>query len=827
MRHTLPVERIASVFAEPRGLAAAEWAQRRERFGPNTIVERGPRPWLALIADTARDPMIWFLIGCAGLYFGLGSNQEAITLLVAIAPLIGMDFYLHQRTQASTDGLGQQLAPTATVVRDGGEQQVPAIELVPGDLVVVASGESFPADGVVVGGDRLQVDEASLTGESNPARKRVLAALPVGADEPPLDGEVWGFAGTRLLTGRAAVRVVFTGKETLYGAIVQSAIRGVSQRTPLQIAIAGLVRVLLVFAALVCVMLAFVRLRQGQGWVDALVSAATLAIAVLPEEFPVVMTVFLAVGVYRLARRKALVRRAVCVENIGRVSCVCSDKTGTITLGRLGVAAVHPAPAITEDALVRLVATASRADSGDPLDQAVYERLGTALAIDRVEEFPFTEDRRRETAIVRVDGAVRAVMKGSPEVVLAACDLAAADRDRWLAQVGALGELGQKVIGCATRELAEHTPGREPDRGFGFAGLVAFADPVRAGVADAIAQCRGAGIRVVMLTGDHPATAVAIARVIGLGGAAPRVVTGVDLVARLDAGHVEDLRDLDVVARALPAHKLAIVRAFQAAGEVVAVTGDGVNDVPALLAADIGIAMGERGTRSARDVAAMVLLDDNFHTIVRAIAEGRQLFRNLQLGFQYLLMVHLPLVATATLIPMAGYPILYLPLHIVWIEALIHPTAMLAFQVAATEQIGRAPPRRSPSIFTGGEWAMVLAVGAIATGVIVATYDRSLGATADVEHARAMSLVVLTLASAAITGFLSRLRTRAAQAMVALTVVSTVVMVQVPALSAVLHLAPLHLDDWALALAGALGAVGVPSLIVALVPLGRRGVARP
>ncbi|MEZ4398464.1 MAG: cation-transporting P-type ATPase [Kofleriaceae bacterium] len=835
MRHPMAVDRVAEVFADPAGLTAAQHAARLARYGPNAIVAPRPHRWLAVIAETARDPMIWFLIGCAVLYAALGQRQEALTLVVALVPLVGMDIYLHQRTEASTEGLGQQLAATATVIRDGATGQVAALDVVPGDLVVVASGELVPADGLVVGGDRIQVDEAALTGESAAVRKRALAAAPAGAGEVRVDGEACAFAGTRVLTGPVQVRVVATGGETLYGAIVASAARTDSQRTPLQVAVAGLVRVLLVIAGLVCVTLAFVRLRQGQGWADAVISAATLAIAVLPEEFPVVLTVFLGVGVFRLARRKALVRRAVCVENIGRVSCICSDKTGTITAGRLTVEDLVPAPGLTVDALLGALALASRADSGDPLDEAVLERARAAppaVAGARLAEFPFTEDRRRETTIVAADDGPRAVMKGSPEVVLAACLLDDAARARWATEVAAAGARGRKVIAAASRPVELDAIGAEPSTGFTFAGLVTLVDPVRPGVVEAIAACRGSGIRVIMLTGDHPTTAEAIAAEVGLGDAGrPRVATGVDVTARLAGGDAEVLTELDVVARALPAHKLAIVVALQAAGEIVAVTGDGVNDVPALLAADVGIAMGERGTRSAREVAAMVLLDDNFRTIAHAIAEGRQLFRNLQRGFLYLLMVHLPLVVTATLIPLAGYPVLYLPLHVIWLEALIHPTAMLAFQApaaaAGTDRLGRAPPRRSPHIFEPAQWGMVVAVGVLIAAVIVATYDRSLGPTQDVAHARTMSLAVLTLASATITGFLSRLATAAARWLVAATVASTVALIQVPALARALHLSPLHLDDWGLAVAGAVGAIGVPAAAVAWWPWRRRSVSPP
>lgn len=814
MRHPLPLHRLPSL-ADDGGLDDEEARARLQTYGPNTILEDAEAPWLRIATDTARDPMIWFLVGSAALYAVLGSYREAVTLLAAIAPLIAMDALLHRRTIASTRGLSELLAAHATVVRSGRERSVPAVELVPGDLVRVVSGESFPADGVLVGGAGLQVDESSLTGESFPVRKQVVRGPPRDGAEPAVDAACWGFAGTRLLTGRAAVRIAHTAGETLYGQIVRTATRSTSERTPLQVAIGGLVATLLIVAVALCAALAFVRLRQGQGWVDALVSAATLAVAALPEEFPVVFTVFLGVGVYRLAKRRALVRRAVCVENIGRVSVICSDKTGTITEGRLRLQHLLPAGNTAPAELLRWAALASRRDSGDPLDRAILERAdadGVATEGDIVMAFPFTEDRRVETSVARVAGELVAAAKGTPEVILARTELPEAERAAWLDRVRALGDEAHKVIACATRPLSEAWVGGEPDRGFRFVGLLACEDPVRDGVADAVAACHRAHIRVLLVTGDHPATAAAVAREVGLGGREPRVVTGAELddLCRARGGACPP--DVDVIARALPGHKLTAVRALRGAGEVVAVTGDGVNDVPALQAADIGIAMGERGTRSARDVAAMVLLDDNFRTIVQAIAEGRQLFRNLQRSFQYLLMIHVPLVATATVIPFAGYPLLYLPIHILWMEAIIHPTAMLAFQAPSPGALDAAPPRRSSKFFSALDWGAVLATGLLATLLVAATYDRGLGAHRDVEHARAMSLVALSLVGASMTIALSRLRTRAARWLTVATVLSAVVLVQIAPLASALHMSPLHLDDWLLAAAGATATVGVPRL---------------
>lgn len=807
-RH-VPLDRLPA--SGTAGLAAVQVAAQR-RYGLNDIVPPARVGWLAVARDTARDPMLWFLALTAGLFGLLGQVTESLTLLAAAVPLLGMDAYLHRRVSASSAGLASRLAGSARVLRDEQWQEIPSQELAPGDLVEVAAGDYFPADGLLMSGDRLQVDESTLTGESLPVAKRCLdpaQPLPASASD-----EHWGTAGTRLLAGTARMRVAYTGGDTRYGAIVRSATEGTHAATPLQQAIGELVAALLAVAIFICAALAAVRLWHGHGWVDALVSAVTLAVAALPEEFPVVYTFFLGAGVFRLARRKALVRRAVAVENIGRVTCIVSDKTGTITAGSLVLAHRVPAGGQDETSVLHVAARAARPGSVDPLDQALRAAAGPLPDGTVLAEFPFTETRRRETVLWRFAGqGTVAFTKGAPETVLAACEMTPRERADWLERVEAYARSGHKIIGCARGDLpAGAGVGGEPAQGLRFAGLLAFEDPVREGVRGAIADCLAAGIRVIMVTGDHPATAAAIAREIGLAEDAEAVV----LPADDDAAATSGLRsDVHVVARATPAQKLALVQGLQSEGELVAVTGDGVNDVPALRAADVGVAMGERGTRSAREVASIVLLDDNFRTIVDAITEGRQLFQNLRLAFAYLLLVHLPLVIGASVIPLMDLPLLLLPIHIVWMELVIHPTAMLAFQ---------APPQREPlaavrrharaRFFSTGVWAGMGLLGALLSVAVVWSYLHALGTDQDVEHARAMAFSMLLVISAGITAGLTRLRQAAARWLVAGTLASLGVLVQVPAISSILNLRPLHGADWAL-LAFAFAAIGLLALAVA------------
>jgi Ca2+-transporting ATPase len=817
VRHSIPADRVSDITTlmsrSAAGLDAAEVAVRRARHGSNAIVQPERGRWRELARDTLRDPMLWLLAGAAVLYAAVGEGREAIVLAAAVVPLVFMDGWLHRRTHLSTRGLQKRLASRATVLRDATESVIPAEDLVPGDLARVTAGEWFPADGLIVRGEELQADESSLTGESFPVRKQAVG-LPL---DPAIDGLHWGFAGTRLLAGDARVRIVTTGAETLYGEIVRSAQAGVRPRTPMQQAIGRLVLVLVVAAVLACILLAAARLAQGHGMTDALLSAVTLAVVAIPEEFPVVFTFFLGVGVYRLARRQALVRRAVAVENIGRVSCLCVDKTGTLTEGRLRLAHRMAVPGIAGTELVRVAALASRAESHDPVDTAILEAAGAQRpAGERVALFPFTENRRRETAVYReLPGSASTgrliACKGAPETVLVRCRMHEALAADWRHEADELAKT-HRVIACASRICDDgELPDEEPDRDLEFAGLLAFEDPVREGAAEAVQRAKHAGLRLIMVTGDHPAYALAIARELGIAQQPADAVLGEEFDDVSATGDERMDGPLAVVARAFPAHKLALVRALQRAGEVVAVTGDGVNDVPALRAADVGIAMGRDATQSAREAAAIVLLDDNLRTIVDAVAEGRQLARNLRMSFAYLLAAHIPLVISAALIPLAGYPLLYLPIHLVWLEIIFHPTAMLGFQAPADLRPG-ASDRPLVRFFGAREWIGILGTGLLTGAAVVAGYLLALARGGE-QHARALALVVLIAAGAATAAALTRLATHAVRSILGATIGSALLFTLWQPAATLLGLEPPHAGEWLLAAAAGL-AVAAPILLL-------------
>lgn len=808
MKRDLPPDRVPGSVRGMQGLTTAQVDQQRAIYGENQVVSISSGGWARLIRETAQDPMLWFLLLTATIYSVIGQTIEAIVLGLAVIPIVGMDAYLHRRTQRSTAALRAGLASHATVIRDGVRQEIPTTALVPADVVVLSANDLIPADGLVVDAKDLQIDESALTGESWPVRKQPWPQ-DSSIENRAVDVVHWAFAGTRALAGQAMMRVIYTGRDTYYGEIVLSVEQTEHELTPMQLAVAKLTRVLLYIAGAICIALALVRLWQGHGLIDALVSALTLAVAALPEEFPVVFAFFLGMGVYRLAKKRALVRKAVVVENIGRVTCICTDKTGTLTLGRLTLDQTKAAAGVGADRLLQVAGMASRRQSHDPMDAAIFEAAGE-IAQQAIATFPFTEDRRREVAVYKESDAILVCAKGAPETIFAMTVLSATDLTDWQDQTAALARSGHKVIAVCDKAISSSAwDGNEPAGDFRFLGLLAFIDPVREGVHETVRKVQQAGIRVIMVTGDHPNTSQAIARAVGLGqgqGQEPRVLEGTalmellgkaDEVDKADRAVVQSIADYEVIARALPAHKQALVKALKQAGHVVAVTGDGVNDAPALKAADVGIAMSERGSAAARDAAPILLMDDNFKTIVDAISEGQQLFSNLRLSFAYLLMVHIPLVLTAALIPFAGLPLVYLPIHIVWLELIIHPTALLAFQQTGTAGLGRVGGAQpAAAFFDQRQWITIVVTGLVLSLAVVLGYVYSLGQTHEVEHARAMAICLLVTTSVSITLGLTWRRWSAVTGWLAVATGLTLAVTVIPSVASFLQLAPLHGTDW-------------------------------
>lgn len=800
MRTTLVTSRFLDGLSL-KGLDDQQLIKQRSLYGDNGIEDRSKSVLREMAEETARDPMLWFLLSLAILFLSIGNRSEAFLLFLALIPLIGMDTFLSWRTARSTRKLRTHLQRLATVLRQGQRMQVPARSLVPGDLVFLAADDPIPADGIFMEAEGIQVDESPLSGESLPLKKQALRQLPSGL-EVSIPKIHWGYAGTKVLAGHATFKVAYVGAETHYGQIIQAVETAGREQTPLQNDMGHLVKILLVVAFGFCLVLMIARLMEGKGWLDALIGAATLAVAALPEEFPVVFTFYLGAGVYRIAHRRALVRRAVAVENIGRVSCICSDKTGTLTEGILRLVHLRASADHSEEELLEAAALASREESRDPIDTSILQRYARARPdFGSQSIFPFTELRRRETSVYRMGESVRSFCKGSPETVMALCNLSSRVLGENMRLTERLAREGHKVIGVAQRELkASEWDGREPDSAYNFLGLLGFEDPIRSEVPDAVGHCRAAGIHVLMVTGDHPDTAKTIAQEIGLGEGSPRVLNAAD--PSFNVSSIPSLLAYDVVARALPLQKMEIVAALKAQGECVAVTGDGINDVPALRIADIGIAMGGRGTSAARDVASIVLSDDNFATLVDAIAEGRQLLKNLRKSFQYLLIVHIPLVAAAAIIPLAAYPLLFLPIHIVWLELMIHPTALFAFQEPGAAHLKKMPQSRKEQLLSKQEWILVFSGGSLLFAVLTSLYAWGIFLGSD-THARTLALATLLFGASFAAAFLSGLRTSVSRLIVGSTWLINGFLLAGPYAKS-LQLAQLKgLGDWLLVILGA------------------------
>lgn len=681
------VSSAADADASPpdAGLSQQEVTRRLAAFGPNTIVPaeqtRGLRRWLQMMAD----PMVVLLLLAALVYAALGEVKNAIVMSIALVPILAVDVLLEGRAERTLDKLRRLTEPRVTVRRDGQWQSIEVEGLVPGDVIRLQEGNVLPADCLLVEGSDIIADESALTGESIPVPK-----------QPAGDAKL--LAGTVLVSGRGIGEVTATGGRTEYGAIgaLVSAVK--SEPTPLQRSISGLVRRLFVVAIVVCAGVVALGLMRGLGPQESFIGGVSLAIAAVPEEFPVVYALYLTLGVWRLAGHNALVRKMVGVETLGSTTVICTDKTGTLTFGHMALSDTWtPAgTAESQQALLRAAALASEPDPFDPLEQAIVGGAPEAQTEgELIYEYAFDPDEKYMSHVWRErDGRMRLYAKGAIEGLLARCDLPADVAAAAALANEALAVRGIRVLAVGARDLSQVSGERERDEeGLQLLGLVGLSDPLRPEVAAAIAECRQAGIRVLMLTGDHPVTARAIAREAGI--AAEPYVLSASILDDPESAGAEAIKTAHAFARIRPAEKLALVQRLKAQGETVAMTGDGINDGPALRAADIGVAMGQRGTEVAREAATMVLLDDNFSTIVAAVREGRRILVNVRRAFGYLVAFHLPILLAAIAAPLVGLPLLLEPVHLVWLELVVHPISSLAFEGdEASPEIMRQPPRR-------------------------------------------------------------------------------------------------------------------------------------
>ena len=745
------------------GLGTAEARRRLRRYGANVLPQDRPHSPLALLLDALREPMLALLAAAAALYWLLGDAAEAAVLGGSVALVVANTVYQAGKTQKALAALRELSSPQARVLRDGRAIVCDARELVPQDVILLGPGDRVPADAVLIDSAGLRVDESLLSGESVAAEKQV--AEIAGAGAMPSAARV--FAGTLVVAGQALARVDATGAATCVGRI-GAALRDIApERTPMQREID---RAVVLFAALglaFCALVTFAYVGSGRGgWLDALLAGLTLAIANIPEEFPVVLTLFLALGAWRLAAVQVLVRRPPAIETLGAVSVLCVDKTGTLTENRMRIAALatpagtwhaagpHERPPAAFGDLLRIAARASEQTPVDPMETAIADAAiaeagdaDAATAPWHLRAYPLDRGLLAVShAWQCTDGSRFIASKGAPEAVAELCRLSGAARDALLAGVAAAAQQGLRLLAVARAEVAPAAalPQSPRELRFELCGWLGFADPLRDGVTAAIAAATAAGVRIIMITGDHPATAASIARAAGL--PAAQVTTGDQLAAFDDAQLAACLQHCQVFARIAAEQKLRLVRALRSQGHVVAMTGDGVNDGPALKAAHVGIAMGRRGTDVAREAAQLVLLDDNFVSVVNGIRLGRQIYANIRRALRYILAVHVPVVAMAVLPLLLGGPLVLFPVHIVFLELVIDPACTLVFerQPARSDPLAQPPRAAGQRLISRRLLAAGLLEGAAATlgAALVYVWAWSLGAEAATVAALGFAAIV-------------------------------------------------------------------------------------
>jgi P-type Ca2+ transporter type 2C len=813
------------------GLTEQEALERLAQDGYNELPSAKRRNFLHILLEVLREPMFLMLIACGVLYLFLGDSEEALMLMGFVFVIIGITFYQEQKTERALEALRDLSSPRALVIRDGRQQRIAGRDVVRDDILLLAEGDRIPADAVLLSGGNLSVDESLLTGESVPVRKKpwdgqLETARPGGDDLPFL------FSGTLVVKGQGIAQVRSTGARTEIGKIGKALQILQPEDTNLQRQTGRIVRNFAVLGLSLCVLVVVVYGLTRGNWMNGLLAGITLAMATLPEEFPVVLTIFLALGAWRISQRQVLTRRVPAVEMLGAATVLCVDKTGTLTLNRMKVTQIAVGGKIVEldgqqrslpeelHEIVEFSILASPADPFDPMEKAMRELGGRTLANTEhlhrdwilVREYPLSPDLLAMSHVWRSpDGQDFIVAaKGAPEAIIDLCHLPEDRRQALLSQIQRMAGAGLRVIGIARANFAiTGLPTAQHDFEFQFIGLVGLSDPVRPEVADAVQECYTAGIRVIMITGDYPVTAQNIARQIGLH-PSDRIITGPELDTMSDSELRDRIRTTCIFARAVPEQKLRIVAALKANGEVVAMTGDGVNDAPALKAAHIGIAMGGRGTDVARESAALVLLDDNFASIVQAVRMGRRIFDNLKKAMAFIFSVHIPIAGMSLIPVLLKWPLALLPVHILFLELIIDPACTVVFEAETDEtDIMHRPPRRLEEPLFGRTMILTgLIQGAGVLAAVLAVYAINLLSGFGEDSARLGAFVCMVIANLGLIftnrswskSFLSILRipNKALWWVTGGAVGFLLMVLAIPFLSSLFQFAPVPRWEWAL-----------------------------
>jgi Ca2+-transporting ATPase len=703
-----------------QGLTEQEALERMALDGYNELPSAKKRTFLHILWEVLREPMFLMLIVCGGLYFALGDPKEAVMLMGFVIVIIGITFYQEQKTERALEALRDLSSPRALVIRDGKQQRIAGREVVVDDIILLSEGDRVPADARLLTATNMSVDESLLTGESVPVRKISWqggtysdqdSVRPGGDDLPFI------YSGTLVVKGQGIACVFATGARTEIGKIGKALQILEPEDTNLQRQTGKIVRTFALIGIGLCVLIVIIYGLTHGNWLEGFLAGITLAMAMLPEEFPVVLTIFLALGAWRISLRKVLTRRVHAVEMLGAATVLCVDKTGTLTLNHMtatkiavngDVYDVENIPASLPEHLHEVVEysiLASPADPFDPMEKAMKELGGRTLSgtehihqdWTHLREYPLSPEMLAMTRVWQSPDGKEYVIatKGAPEAISDLCHFNEDQHQAMVKQIDHMADHGLRVIAVARASFRlDDLPENQHEFSFVYLGLIGLADPVRPGVPEAVQDCYTAGIRVIMITGDYPGTARNIAEQIGLQ-PADQIITGSELDAMSDEELQKRIRTTCIFARAVPEQKLRLVQALKANGEVVAMTGDGVNDAPALKAAHIGIAMGGRGTDVAREAAALVLLDDNFASIVAAVRMGRRIFDNLKKAMAFIFAVHIPIAGMSLLPVLLDWPLALLPVHILFLELIIDPACTVVFEMEEDEPgIMDRPPRK-------------------------------------------------------------------------------------------------------------------------------------
>lgn len=748
-----------------KGLSQTEAARRLADNGPNELPRPEKRNLVRIALDVFAEPMLALLLAGGGIYLLLGDTGEGLILMAFAGLSIVITVVQESRTERVLESLRDLASPRALVIRDGERRHIPGREVVVGDLMVVGEGDRVAADALIRTCHDLEADESLLTGEAVPVRKLPAEEERPARARPGGDGLPFVFSGAMIVRGTGIAEIIATAGDSEIGRIGRTLADVKADKPRLQIETGRMVRLFALFGlAVSAAVLVLFGLTRGD-WLGAILAAIAIGMSMMPEEFPVVLAVFMAMGAWRISKARVLTRRANAIEALGSITVLCTDKTGTLTENRMSVVELQPAgsaPAwhagesLPEAAstLLSVACLASEADPYDPMERAFHRLaaedglMSSAAGWRLVKTYPLTRDLLAVTHVWQTeDGALVVASKGAPEAISRLCGLSPEAGRALRAETDRMAAAGCRVLAVAEADYhgGDTLPPDPTSFGFSYLGLVGLADPLRASVPQAIAECRSAGIRVAMITGDYPATALAIARDAGI--AAVASLTG-EALDRLDDGALAaEIAEANVFARIMPEQKLKIVEALKQRGEVVAMTGDGVNDAPSLKAADVGVAMGGRGTDVAREASSIVLLDNDFSAIVAAIRLGRRIYDNLGKAMAFIFAVHIPIAGLALLPLVFGTPLLFGPVHIAFLEMVIDPVCSLVFEAESEEpDIMRRPPRAPDArLFSGSAMAWAAVQGVAGLLVAATLYLVTLGAGYPADDVRAMTFVALIL----------------------------------------------------------------------------------